>query len=227
LHFKILIVEENPDIYNLLSLQTMSDKYQILTSDSFEDAINKASKNIDIIILNDFSAHNVIFDICIAIRKKFSKDLLPIIIIRETESEIDELYSFSIGCNDYLVKPVAKSKLIVRINLWKKLSVKTNNDTQALIDKKKTITIDEERIAVFVDGNEINLSKREYEILTFFVKNPNKVFHRSKLIKSIWGESIQLSHRTIDVHIQSIRKKLGARSNSLETVRGFGYRLAD
>jgi len=227
LHFKILIVEENPDIYNLLSLQTVSDKYQIVTSNNFEDTINKASKNIDIIILNDFSEHNVIFDICIAIRKKFSKDLLPIIIIRETKSDIDELYAFSIGCNDYLVKPVSKSKLIVRINLWKKLFIRTNNHTQALIDKKKAIKIDEERIAVFVDGNEINLSKIEYEILNFFVKNPNKVFHRSKLIKSIWGESIELSHRTIDVHIQSIRKKLGARSDSLKTVRGFGYMLVD
>jgi len=211
----------------LLSMQTMRDKYQIVTSNSFEDAINQLSNKIDIIILNDFSAHNIIFDICIEIRKKFSKDLLPIIIVRETESEIDELYAFSIGCNDYLVKPISKSKLIVRINLWRKLSLKTNSHDQVLIDKKKTIKIDEERIAVFVDDVEISLSKREYELLNFFVKNPNKVFHRSSLIKSIWGESIELSHRTIDVHIQSIRKKLGARSNSLETVRGFGYRFAD
>ena len=223
--FKILIVEEKPEIYNLLRLQLISDKYQITTSDNFEDAVNQAYKEPDVIILCEFLLQNIIFDICIEIRKKFHSGTLPIIVIQDTETEADELYAFSIGCNDYLVKPVSAEKLIVRINLWENIFPKSNNLISKLIDKQKIIQIDEEGIAVFVDGIEINLSKREYEILRFFLKNPNKVFHRDKLIKNIWGEKTVLSHRTIDVHIQSIRNKLGSRSNLLETVRGFGYRL--
>lgn len=221
---QILVIEENQDVFKLLNNRLKSDDYKLLLAENKREVISQLQQKPDFIFLRNSSARLDVFDICSEIRKENPINKIPIVMISEMENEAEELLAFSLGINDFLVKPLTFSKLIARVNLWRKLG-KNKIHFDSRETTKSPIKIDEEKLLVFIDEKKVNFSKKEFELLNFFVKNPNIVFNRDALYKNIWGENVYLSSRTIDVHIRSIRKKLGSRKNLLETKRGFGYKL--
>lgn len=152
---------------------------------------------------------------------KFKK--LPIILLTARGSEHDKVVGFDLGADDYVVKPFGVMELVARI---KALLRRTAGDqpvkAQLVAD---SLVVSEDHHTVTVDGNPINLTLKEFDILLLLMKNPETVFSRDQLLSRVWGYSFYGENRTVDVHIRTLRQKLGAAKDHIKTIRGMGYKF--
>ena len=163
----------------------------------------------------------------ISILKKLKADPftaeIPVIMATAKGSEYDKVQGLDLGADDYLVKPFSMMEMLSRIKAVLRRSG-PRSSLSAL--KAGDISLDESKHRVTVGGNEISLTLKEYELLKTFMENPNCVLSRDKLLSSIWGTSFIGESRTVDVHLGTLRTKLGKAGSSIKTVRGVGYKLA-
>ena len=152
---------------------------------------------------------------------------IPIIILTAKNTEIDEILGLELGANDYIVKPISPQKLIVRIKANLKKIEKSNiqfKPNQIVIGP---VVIDREKYSIFIDKEEISLTRKEFDLIYYLANQQGKVINREVLLKEVWGEDIYVVERTVDVHVRKIREKLGDYANIIETVKGVGYRFKE
>lgn len=146
---------------------------------------------------------------------------IPVIMASAKGQEYDKVIGLDLGADDYLAKPFGMMEMVSRVRAVLRRTTPQANE----IIKVDNLTIDESRHKVFVDGDEIVLTLKEYDILLLLAQNIGKVFTRDKLLEKIWGMDFIGETRTVDVHIGTLRTKLGAFGSRIETIRGVGYRL--
>lgn len=149
---------------------------------------------------------------------------LPVILLTAKCSEFDKVTGLDSGADDYISKPFGTMELISRIKALLRRSY-DNDDTDAVV--LKNLVVRPEKHEVYSDGIKINLTLKEYELLLVLLKNKGKVFSRDELLKKVWGFDFKGESRTVDVHIRTLRSKLGSCGELIETIRGIGYKIGD
>ena len=216
---KILVVEDEKDIQNIIKAFLENAEYKVETADDGLDAINLIQKNnYDLILLDILLPKIDGFTVCEMIRKNSN---VPIIILTALTDEENQLKGFDKLADDYITKPFSMPVLLKHIEA---IFRRTNNSKEnTSILKYKNIILNTENYEVYVDNQKVTLTFREYEILKLFLENQGKVFTRDNILNSIWNYDYFGDDKIVNTHIKNIRKKLGY--EYIETVRGVGYKI--
>ena len=213
---KVLIVDDEKLIRDVIKEYCLGNKYEILEADNGIDAIKKAAE-ADIIVMYIMMPKMDGFTAYKEIKKKYNT---PTIILSARGEEYDKLVGFDLGIDDYMTKPFSPKELIARINAVCKRYKKDEN-----FFEYKGLKVDYLGHCVFIDGNEINLTPKEYDLLVYFIKNKGIALSREQLLNKIWNYDYFGNDRTIDTHIKMLRNNLREYRDLITTVRGMGYKF--
>ena len=217
----ILIVDDEPDIREILRYNLEKEGFAITEAVDGNDALDKLSKDLDLAILDIMMPGKDGYDVCRKIREQ--GNTLPIVFLTAMDREFDELKGLEVGADDYVRKPFSPKMLIARINaIFRRIEQINSKGTSICFGE---LEINTSTYIAQLDGEELHLPRKEFELLTFFMSQPNIIFNREELLSRIWEEDVFVVDRTIDVHINRIRSKLGPYKNWIETVKGIGYRF--
>ena len=216
---RILVVEDEKDIQNIIKAFLENAEYKVETADDGLDAINLIQKNnYDLILLDIMLPKIDGFTVCEMIRKNSN---IPIIILTALTDEESQLKGFDKLADDYITKPFSMPVLLKHIEAIFRRTNNSNENTSIL--KYRNIILNTENYEVYVDNQKVTLTFREYEILKLFLENQGKVFTRDNILNSIWNYDYFGDDKIVNTHIKNIRKKLGY--EYIETVRGVGYKI--
>ena len=222
---RILIVDDEADLREILQFNIQSWGYDTLCAESAESALEiiRSGESVDLILLDVMLPGMSGFKLASIIRGEMNLSI-PIIFLTAKISENDMLTGFSAGGDDYITKPFSINEVRARIQAVLKRSTATSDTAQEQTIRLQSLTLDPVAQKAFVDGKEIALSKKEYDILHLLAANPGRCFSRGEFLEMLWKDSPYITERTVDVHIARIRAKLGAKCKDLITNRiGFGY----
>ena len=222
---RILIVDDEADLREILQFNIQSWGYKTLCAESAESALEiiRSGESVNLILLDVMLPGMSGFKLASIIRCEMNLSI-PIIFLTAKISENDMLTGFSAGGDDYITKPFSINEVRARIQAVLKRSTATSDTAQEQTIHLQSLTLDPVAQKAFVDGKEIALSKKEYDILHLLAANPGRCFSRGEFLEMLWKESPYITERTVDVHIARIRAKLGAKCKDLITNRiGFGY----
>lgn len=222
LNFKILLIDTDVEMLFSIESALKAEGFAVISSCNSREAIKLAATELPQLVLLDLLMPELDgIDICIELRH--NKELENTLIVFHTERNEDysQIAAFNAGADDYIIKPVKPRVLVSRL----KALLKRHNSHHAEIDTKKLtgLTIDRERYLIFLEGEEIVLPRKEFELLSLLSTSPRKVFTRKEISQLIWGYEIYSKNRTIDVHIRKLREKLG--DKYIKTIKGIGYSL--
>jgi len=220
---KILIVDDEPDILDLIEYNLNKEGYQVYTASNGREAVIEAKKVIpDLIILDIMMPKMDGIEACRVMRTMPEFKNTFMVFLTARSEEYSEIAGFNVGADDYIAKPIKPRALISRINAILRRNVQVEED----IDNKIEIgdlVIDRESFLVYQNGNKIVLAKKEFELLFLLASKPGKVYTREAILSNIWEDSVVVTNRTIDVHIRKLREKLG--DTYVTTVKGVGYKF--
>ncbi len=220
---KILIVDDEPDILELIEYNLKKEGYQVFTASNGQEGITVAKKvHPDLIILDIMMPKMDGIEACRLMRAipEFKNTFMVFLTARS--EEYSEIAGFNVGADDYIAKPIKPRALVSRINAI----LRRNSGTEEVSENKLEIgdlVIDREAYLVFQGGNKVVLAKKEFELLYLLASKPGKVYTRESILKNIWEDSVVVTNRTIDVHIRKLREKLG--ETYVSTVKGVGYKF--
>ena len=218
---KILLVDDEPDILEFIRYNLEKEGYTVYTAENGKRAIEIAQRVIPHLILLDVMMPEMDgFETCREMRTmpEFKNTLIAFLTARN--EDYSQIAGFDVGADDYITKPIKPRVLISRIKaLLRRFTAETTEDNVKL----GNIEIDQEKFMVYKDGTELNLPKKEFELLSLLTSKPGKVFSRKEILNKIWGNDIIVGDRTIDVHIRKLREKLG--DNYFKTIKGIGYKF--
>ena len=216
----ILVVEDEYDIRELLKEFLTQAGYDVVTAEDGLEALEKfKSFNYNLIILDIMLPKIDGYVLCEIIRKESN---VPIIMLTALDSEENQLKGFDLNIDDYITKPFSMKVFLKRVEAVLRREKKILDDTTISHEiNYKNIKVDTNAFLVFVDGNKIDLTIKEYELLIMLLKNRGKVLSRENLLSTLWGYDYYNDSRVIDTHIKNLRKKLN--SDFIETIRGVGY----
>lgn len=222
---RILIVDDEADLREILQFNIQSWGYDTLCAESAECALEiiRSGESVDLILLDVMLPWMSGFKLASIIRGEMNLSI-PIIFLTAKISENDMLTGFSAGGDDYITKPFSINEVRARIQAVLKRSTATSDTAQEQTIRLQSLMLDLVAQKAFVDGKEVALSKKEYDILHLLAANPGRCFSRGEFLEMLWKDSPYITERTVDVHIARIRAKLGAKCKDLITNRiGFGY----
>jgi two-component system alkaline phosphatase synthesis response regulator PhoP len=221
---KILVVDDEPDILELVQYNLEKEGFSVYTAGNGREAIEIATQVIPDLILLDVMMPNMDgMETCISMRENEDLDGCVIAFLTARAEDYSQIAGFDAGADDYITKPIKPRVLVSRMKALLRRSGKSSEGKKVYVGKD--ITIDRERYIVIHKGQELNLPKKEFELLALLVSEPGKVFTRSGILKGVWGSDVIVGDRTIDVHIRKLREKLG--DHHFKTVKGVGYKFQD
>lgn len=219
---KILLVDDEPDILELLKFNLVKEGFDVETADNGKLGIEIASKfKPDIILLDVMMPEMDGIETCIRLRE--NKDLKNTIIafLTARNEDYSQIAGFESGADDYINKPVKPRVLISRVRALLRRSGGAVEREQQI--SASGISINRERYIVTKNGEDLSLPKKEFELLALLMSKPGKVFTRDTILNDVWGQEIIVGDRTIDVHIRKLREKIG--EDHIKTVKGVGYKF--
>jgi DNA-binding response OmpR family regulator len=216
----VLLVEDEPSVGELVSSYLTRDGYRVIWVRSGEDALVELDRHQLRIVLLDIGLPGMDgFDVCRAIRLK-SK--VPILMLTARDEEPDTVVGLEVGADDYVTKPFSPRELAARIKaILRRTDPSPDQDVLSLGD----VILNRESHDVTVDGELVELTAKEFDLLAFFLSNPGAMLSRDQLLDRVWGMEYPGGTRTVDVHIAQLRRKLG-RPDLIKTLRGAGYKAA-
>lgn len=220
---KILLVDDEQDILDMLSYLLKKEGFEVYSADNGKKGIELAKKMVpDLIILDVMMPEMDGVETCIKLREVDSLDQTIITFLTARAEDYSHIAGLEAGADDYIYKPIKPRLLVARIKtlLKRKRDVDTNINT-----KVDGIVIDKDKYIVKVDGKKHHFPKKEFELLSLLVSNPEHVFTREEIMNKVWGFDAIVGDRTIDVHIRKLREKLGEKY--IRTIKGVGYKLLD
>ena len=228
---KILVVDDEERIRRLLKMYLEREEYIIDEADNGDDALTKALENdYHVILLDIMMPGKDGIEVCREIREKKAT---PIIMLTAKGEEMNRVQGFEVGTDDYIVKPFSPREVVLRVKALLRRSASMNfvqsDTTTKDVIVFSHLTIDNDAHRVLADGNEVSLTPKEYELLYFLAKSPDKVFDREQLLKEVWHYEFFGDLRTVDTHVKRLREKLNRISESaakmIVTVWGVGYKF--
>lgn len=217
---KVLIADDEPDIVEILKYNLSKEGYQVVTAKDGDEALDKAKlTQPDLVVLDIMMPKKTGVEVCEIMRAQpVFKDTL-ILFLTALNDEGTQIKGLETGADDYVSKPVSPKVFLSRVNAL----LRRANKTEAKTIQVANLTIDPERFVVLVDGKDVTLAKKEFELLYLLATKPGRVFLRNEIMSQVWGNDVIVGDRTIDVHIRKIRQKLGI--DCITTVKGVGYKF--
>ncbi|HMM17054.1 MAG: response regulator transcription factor [Petrimonas sp.] len=219
---RILVVDDEKDICDILQFNLENEGYKVDLANSGEEALSILTDKHDLIILDVMMGGISGFKMAEKLRKE--EKSVPIIFLTAKNTENDMLTGFSLGGDDYMSKPFSVKELIARVKSVLKRARLNRKEPQALW-QYEGLTVDILNNRVTIDDVEVSLTKKEFEILSLLSQTSPNVYTRSEILSQVWGDNEFVLDRTVDVHITRLRKKLGEYSSIIVNRSGFGYYL--
>ena len=231
MHKTILVVDDEQDIVDLISYNLSKEGYEVSMANNGTDAVELARRlRPDLVILDIMMPGLDGFEVCRTLRQDPNLQSTAIVFLTAKAGEIDQILGLELGADDYIQKPISPRVLLARVKtFFRRGSDRVRTETVAApeILRIGTIEVNRQNYTVKIDGKETFFPKKEFELLAFLASNRGKVFSREALLRRIWGESVYVIDRTVDVHVSKVREKLGKYGSRIETVKGVGYRFSD
>src|SRR6476659_6688373 len=221
---KILIVEDKPDVVDLLTLQLhKAGGFSVLTADDGAEGLKKARAESPALIVLDLMLPRMQgLEVCKVLKTDSLTSHIPIIMLTAKAEEVDRIVGLEFGADDYVTKPFSPREVTLRIRAILRRGEKPEEALQA-----GRISIDPARHQVRVNGKRVHLTSLEFKLLRTLIQRRGRVQERDKLLNDVWGYESVIDTRTVDTHVRRLREKLGKAGDAIETVRGFGYRLRE
>ena len=221
---KILIVDDEPDVVQLIEYNLKSAGYDVITATDGQDALQQArASSPDLIILDLMLPEVDGLDVCKILRRDAGTAGIPIVMLTAKASETDRVLGLELGADDYVTKPFSPRELVLRVKrLLRSESTKQDNAERIEIGE---LMLDIPRHQALVKGKRIDLTATEFRLLTVLVKRRGRVQTRDQLLRDVWEYDSLIDTRTVDTHMRRLREKLGGAAKHLDTVRGVGYRF--
>jgi two-component system alkaline phosphatase synthesis response regulator PhoP len=217
---KVLIADDEPDILEILKYNLVNEGYQVYTAKDGDEAIEKAKfAQPDLVVLDIMMPKKSGVEVCQILRAQPAFKNTLILFLTALNDEGTQIRGLETGADDYVSKPISTKVFLSRVNaLFRRV-----NKTEAKTITVNGLVIDPEKFIVQVDGKDMMLAKKEFELLYLLASKPGRVFLRNEILSQVWGNDVIVGDRTIDVHIRKIRQKLGI--DCIRTVKGVGYKF--
>ncbi len=220
----VYIVEDDTSIRELEMYALKNANFDVIGFGEGTSFLNELDKKIpDMILLDIMLPQDDGLQLLTQIRNTPQYSDIPVVMVTAKTSEIDAVKGLDMGADDYITKPFGVMELVSRVKAILRRTEKKAKPVLAY----KDILLDEGRHTVLVSGNEVDLTYKEYEILKHLIRNKGIVLTRDRLMEIVWGYDFEQGNRTVDVHIQSLRKKLGSAGEYIKTIRNVGYKVGD
>ncbi len=222
-HSTILVVEDDHDILELIRFAMEGAGFHVLTDPDGGTVLDLAKERCPGLILLDLMLpHRDGLELCRELKSDVATKHIPVIMVTARGEEVDRIVGLELGADDYVVKPFSPRELVLRAKAVLRRAVPENIVSS---DDTSGIVIDQEAHRVYVDNQEAELTATEFKLLAELARNKGRVLTREHLLSVVWGLSYEGYDRTVDAHVRRLRKKLGAFSDRVETVRAVGYRF--
>jgi two-component system alkaline phosphatase synthesis response regulator PhoP len=223
---RILIIDDEKDLIELARYNLEQEGFKVEGALDGEAGLHAAFKESPDLILIDLMLPGVDgLEVCRLLRADSRTSDIPVIMLTAKSAESDRVVGLELGADDYVTKPFSPRELAARVKAVLRRSGAAPSASTVI--QRGGLSIDLTRRQVSIHGSPIDLTATEFRMLQFFAQHPGRVFSRSELIDAALGREVSVIDRTIDVHVTGLRKKLGACSSWIETVRGFGYRFRE
>jgi len=222
---RVLIVDDEPDITALVAYHLAKEGYRVATASNGAEALKAAAEAApDLIVLDLMLPGASGYDVLQELRRKPETRDVGVILLTARKDEVDRVRGLTLGADDYVVKPFSPKELVLRVAaVLRRLAGPAVASGSLLV--VGPITIDRAGHAVSVGGRALDLTATEYKLLLTLAERRGRVQSRAQLLETVWEAHPSIQTRTVDMHVQRLRAKLGKASDLVETVRGFGYRL--
>lgn len=219
--YKILVVDDESRMRKLVSDFLVKNQYQVLEAEDGAEALDVffRENDISLVILDVMMPKMDGWQVCKAIR---AESKVPIIMLTAKNDERDELQGFELGVDEYISKPFSPKILVARVGAILRRTVQTSAEAKL---EAGGIVVDKSAHIVTIDGREVDLSFKEFELLVYFIENKGIALSREKILNSVWNYDYFGDARTIDTHVKKLRSKLGSRGELIKTIWGLGYKL--
>ena len=223
---RVLVVDDEPDLLELVRVNLAQAGYMVETATSGSEALaalRRAPPDVMILdlMLPDLSGT----ELCARVRADQRLAALPIIMLTAKSEEIDRVVGLELGADDYVTKPFSPRELALRVRAVLRRRAPSGEEARVL--EHGALRVDPDSHRASVDGREITLTAKEFQLLVALMGRPGRVMTRERLLDEVWGSDITVTSRTIDTHLKRLREKLGRAGDLIETVRGVGYRFAE
>lgn len=217
---KVLIADDEPDIIEIISYNLTKEGYEIITAKNGMEAFEKTvSFKPDLVILDIMMPKMTGVEVCKLLRSKPEFNNTLIIFLTALSDESSQIRGLETGADDYINKPISPKVLVSRVNaIFRRIQ-----KVEGKAIKLGNMIIDPEKFMVVINGKDVVLAKKEFELLYLLASTPGRVFLRNEILNQVWGSEVIVGDRTIDVHIRKIRQKLGI--DCVTTVKGVGYKF--
>ena len=220
----ILVVDDEPDVLQLVSSNLKSAGFDVIKAGDGVSALAQARDTLPSLIVLDLMLPEMSgLEVCRVLKKEPSTNQIPIIMLTGKAEVADRIVGLELGADDYLTKPFSPRELVLRV----KSVLRRGNETPEIAERITLgrIKIDRVRYEITVDGKPVDFTRTEFKLLTLLIERRGRVQSRDTLLHDVWG--YESDTRTVDTHIRRLREKLGESADCIETIRGFGYRVAE
>jgi two-component system phosphate regulon response regulator PhoB len=222
----VLVVDDEPHIVALVAYHLAKSGYRVVTATTGPDALDRARRERPSLVILDLMLPGMSgFEVLQKLRADTSTSDVPVLMLTARRDEADRIRGLSLGADDYLTKPFSPQELVLRVKaILRRVGPTASSHNVVTIG---TISIDRTAHRVTADGADVDLTPTEFKLLLLLAERKGRVQARSHLLQSVWDAAPDIQTRTVDMHVQRLRAKLGPAGDLIETVRGFGYRFND
>lgn len=221
---RVLVVDDEPDIVALVAYHLAKAGFRVSTATSGSDALDQVRRELPALVVLDLMLPGLSgFDILEAMRRNDTTRGVAVLMLTARRDEPDRIRGLSLGADDYLTKPFSPAELVLRVKaILRRTGVQPQREDVLEIGE---VSINRSAHSVLVGGRPVELTPTEYKLLILLAERRGRVQARSHLLQSVWDAAPDIQTRTVDMHVQRLRSKLGSAGDMIETVRGFGYRI--
>ena len=226
---QILVVEDEADIRRLVRYNLEQEGYTVLEAADGEEALALARKQRPHLVVLDLMLPGMNgLEVCRVLRAEERTAELPVLMLTARATEVDKVLGLEIGGDDYVTKPFSPREVVARVKALLRRAYGSDIGRPHEVWERGRLRIDLDGYEAFLDGKPLHLSLREFELLRFFVQNPERAFSRGDILDLVWGSDTHVEPRTVDVHVRRLRLRIerdDANPELILTVRGFGYKF--
>jgi len=224
---KILVADDEEDVLNLVSMNLKNAGFTVIQAVDGKEALSKARSQLPSLMVLDLMLPEMSgLEVCKVLKGDPVTSKIPLIMLTAKAEEVDRIVGLELGADDYMTKPFSPRELVLRVKSVLRRGATPVDHSNDLV-QIGSISVDRARHEVRIKGRPVELTATEFKLLTLLIERRGRVQNRDKLLNDVWGYESVIDTRTVDTHVRRLREKLGPAADCIETVRGFGYRVAE